>query len=46
VNPTVFKIIDGRLYLNWSTASSHEFEADVVENIKKADANWDRLQRE
>ena len=45
MNPKVYKIIDGKLYLNWSTESSQEFEADVSENIEKADASWEKLIR-
>ena len=45
MDPKVFKIIDGKLYLNWDDQASKEFEADVYDNIQKADANWERLQR-
>jgi hypothetical protein len=43
VNPKAFKIIDGRLYLNWSVDSADQFEAEASENIKKADSNWKKL---
>lgn len=43
MNPKVFKIIDGKLYLNWSVASSEEFEVDFTENIQIADDNWKTL---
>jgi hypothetical protein len=39
----VFKIINGKLYLNWSFESAAKFEAEASENIQKADANWDKL---
>ena len=43
MNPDVFKIIDGKLYLNWSKESADEFETNAVINIKSADDNWDKL---
>jgi hypothetical protein len=39
----VFKIINGKLYLNWSSESAAKFEAKAPENIQKADANWGKL---
>jgi hypothetical protein len=41
----VFKIIDGKLYLNWSVKASEEFETEAYDNIQKADANWENLQK-
>ena len=43
MNPEAFKIIDGKLYLNWSRESADEFETNAVNNIKSADDNWDKL---
>ena len=43
VNPKAFKIIDGKLYLNWSAESAEKFKADASENIQKADTNWNKL---
>lgn len=43
VNPKSFKIIDGKLYLNWDTESADKFEANAEENIRKADQNWEKL---
>jgi len=43
VNPTVFKIIDGKLYLNYNKKAAAEFEADATENINKANKSWDKL---
>ena len=40
VDPRAFKIINGKLYLNWNTESAEKFEAQAQENIKKADSNW------
>jgi len=41
VNPKAFKIIDGKLYLNWNSESAEQFQASAAENISKADANWE-----
>jgi hypothetical protein len=46
VNPEAFKIIDGKLYLNWSVDSADAFEANASENIQKADENWEKLSKE
>jgi len=43
VNPEAFKIIDGKLYLNWSPESADEFETNAVNNIRSADENWNML---
>ena len=43
VNPKVFKIIDGKLYLSWSQEGADKFEAEAEENIRKADQSWDKL---
>lgn len=43
VNPEAFKIIDGKLYLNFNNESATKFEADAAENINKADESWDKL---
>jgi hypothetical protein len=43
VNPKVFKIINGKLYLNYNDEAAAKFESDAAENINKADENWGRL---
>jgi YHS domain-containing protein len=43
VNPEAFKIIDGKLYLNWSLEVSNKFAKNSDESIKKADENWAKL---
>jgi len=43
VDPEAFKIIDGKLYLNWNDESAAEFEADADDNIRQADENWEKL---
>ena len=39
-DPEVWKIVDGRLYLNCSQAAYEKWSRDIPGNIKKADANW------
>jgi hypothetical protein len=43
VNPKIFKIIEGKLYLSWTADSADKFEANASENIRKADAHWKNL---
>ena len=45
MNPEAFKIIDGKLYLNWSKESAQEFETDAAKNVRSADENWIKLTR-
>jgi YHS domain-containing protein len=42
-DPEVWKIVDGKLYLNCSTAAYEKWNKDIPGNIKKADANWLKL---
>jgi hypothetical protein len=39
-DPEVWKIVDGKLYLNCSRSAYEKWSADIPGNIKKADANW------
>jgi YHS domain-containing protein len=39
-DPEVWKIVDGKLYLNCSKAAYEKWSRDIPGNIKKADANW------
>ena len=39
-DPEVWKIVDGKLYLNCSAAAYEKWSKDIPGNIKKADANW------
>jgi YHS domain-containing protein len=45
IDPTVFFIINGKLYLCASPAAEKEFRSNEKENIKKADQNWDEEYR-
>ncbi len=40
IDPTAWAVVDGKLYLNYSTRVQRKWEGDVPGNIKKADANW------
>ncbi|MCB9763702.1 MAG: hypothetical protein H6739_28290 [Alphaproteobacteria bacterium] len=40
IDPVAWKIVDGKLYLNYSPKVQVTWEQDVAGNIKKADANW------
>ena len=46
MNPKAFKIIDGKLYLNWDTESAGDFEKNATANIEKADASWKKLKKQ
>jgi hypothetical protein len=43
INPQAWRIIDGRLYLNYSTGVQRRWERDVPGNIARAAENWPRL---
>lgn len=38
--PEAWKIVDGKLYLNYSKRIQRRWEKDVPGNIKKGNANW------
>lgn len=42
-DPEVWKIVDGKLYLNCSMAAYEKWSKDIPGNIKKADTNWLKL---
>jgi YHS domain-containing protein len=39
-DPEVWKIVDGKLYLNCSQSAYEKWSRDIPGNINKADANW------
>lgn len=45
-DPTVWKVVDGKLYLNLDSKIQKKFEGDLSANIEKADAHWPRLKNE
>ena len=45
IDPEAWKIVDGKLYLNYSKGVQKKWEQDVPGNIVKADRNWPDLHR-
>lgn len=45
VDPAAWRIVDGRLVLNYSLSIRAQFEKDTAGNLAKADANWPGLSR-
>jgi YHS domain-containing protein len=43
VDPQAWRVVDGRLYLNYSRSVQKMWEEDVAGNIRKGDANWPAL---
>jgi YHS domain-containing protein len=43
IDPNAWKIVDGRLYLNYNAQVQRDWEKDVPGNITKANTNWPRL---
>jgi YHS domain-containing protein len=44
-DPEVWKIVNGKLYLNCSREAYEKWSRDIPGNIKKADSNWLKLGR-
>jgi hypothetical protein len=42
-DPEVWKIVDGKLYLNCSRSAFAKWVRDIPGNIKKADENWKKI---
>ena len=43
VDPTAFKVVEGKLYLNNSSAVQENWAADMANEIALADAAWDSI---
>jgi hypothetical protein len=43
-DPTVWKIVEGKLYLNVDSKIQKKFESDLRGNLAKAYANWPKLE--
>ncbi|MEM1368266.1 MAG: YHS domain-containing (seleno)protein [Cyanobacteria bacterium P01_H01_bin.15] len=43
IDPNAWKIVDGKLYLNFSPGVQRRWERNIPNNIQKADANWPDL---
>lgn len=46
IDPDAWKIVDGKLYLNYSKDVQKDWEADIAGNIRKGDQNWPKLLKE
>jgi YHS domain-containing protein len=44
-DPLAWKIVEGRLFLNYNAAAQRKWEEDVPGNIVKGDANWPALRK-
>ncbi len=42
-DPTAWRIVDGKLYLNYSHGVQRRWEKDIPGNIAKADGNWPKV---
>ena len=42
-NPNNWRIVDGRLYLNYNAEIQHRWEQDIPGHISSANANWPRV---
>ncbi|HEY5550521.1 MAG TPA: YHS domain-containing (seleno)protein [Opitutaceae bacterium] len=43
IDPEAWKIVDGKLYLNYSPKIQEKWVQDIPGNIAKAEANWPKL---
>ena len=43
IDPSVWRIVDGKLYLNYSKKIGKRWAEDIPGRIARADANWPRL---
>ena len=43
IDPAAWKIVDGRLFLNYDRSIQRRWERDIPGFIAKADANWPAL---
>lgn len=46
VDPQVWKIVDGRLYLNHDERVRRKWEANQADSIRKADIQWPKIRAE
>lgn len=44
-NPEVWTIVDGKLYLYFSSGARDKFQQNAHDNIRKAEASWDKVQK-
>ena len=46
VNTEAWKIIDGELFLHWDQKGGENFAVKAESEVKKADQNWGKLNKE
>lgn len=46
IDPHAWRIVDGKLYLNYSKSVQQQWVQDIPGNIKTGDGNWPRLKSE
>jgi YHS domain-containing protein len=44
-DPLAWRVVNGKLYLNYNASVQKQWEQDIPGNINKADANWPGLSR-
>jgi len=44
-DPLAWRVVEGRLFLNYDGSVQRQWEADVTGNVAKGDANWPVLSR-
>ena len=44
-DPLAWKVVDGKLYLNYNAGAQKKWEEDIAGNIQKGNANWPALSR-
>lgn len=45
-DPTLFSVIDGKIYLNFNKDVKKKFDADQAGFVKKADEKWEMISKE
>ena len=45
IDPEAWKIVDGRLYLNYSKDVQRKWEQDIPKRIQEANKNWPKLHK-
>ena len=43
IDPNAWKIVDGKLYLNYSRKIQRKWEKDIAGNVERADRHWPEL---
>jgi YHS domain-containing protein len=43
VDPTAWRVVDGKLYLNYNHDVQAEWAKDIAGHVEKADANWPKV---